>query len=397
MKILFCIDSFRPSKGGAESYLDDLAAALNSRGHDVRVAAADIEEDRIGQNLLLDVPVWPRLLREFHLARAPARFRREGTFDLVVAFRHALDCDLFQPHGGLHADSLRGAVRPLARTRIARSLLYGRKLLSPKNLLFLWIDRVLLRRRPPVCVAALSVMTERSIRRRAGAGTEIAVIANGVDRTRFHPALRVAHRDRILDAVGVDRGAQVGLFCGHNLLLKGLGEALRGVGLFASDHRDFHLLVAGRQKTVGYERLAATLGIGDRIHFLGGCDEMEALFGASDVLLHPTWYDPCSLVVLEALGAGVPVITSRFNGAAELMTSGKEGVVVDDPADASALDQALRTILGPDLQRFRERAARLGETHCFSNHVDKMEQLLRRLLDQRSFSDREVGRFHRRK
>jgi len=393
MKILFCIDRFRPSRGGAESYLDALAAALISRGHDVRVGAAEIDEDRLGPNLLLQVPPWPRLLREYCLAKIPARFRREGKFDLVVAFRHALDCDLFQPHGGLHADSLAGAVRPLARHRFLQGLLYGRKLLSPKNLLFLWIDRLLLRRRPPVAVAALSAMTENSIRRRAAAGTEIAVIANGVDRARFHPALRAAHRDRILDAARIDRRARVGLFCGHNLLLKGLGEALRGVGLFAGDHPDFHLLVAGRQKAARYERLAAKLAIGDRVHFLGSCDEMEALYGASDVLLHPTWYDPCSLVVLEALGAGVPVITSRYNGAAELMTSGREGVVVDDPGDARAIDEALRTILGSDLQLFRQRAARLGEKHCFSNHVDAMERLLLHILDQRQRSQKRDHEF----
>lgn len=387
MKILFCIDSYRPSRGGAESYLDGLAAALIARGHDVRVAAADIEEDRISQNLLVQVPPWPRLLREYHLARIPARFRAEGAFDLVVAFRHALDCDLFQPHGGLHADSLKGAVRPLARSRLARRLLYGRKLLSPKNLLFLWIDSVLLRRSPPVSVAALSAMTEKSIRRRAAAGTQIAIIANGVDRNRFHPALRDAHREEILHAVGLERKARVALFCGHNFVLKGLSDALRGAALFGRDHHDFHLLVAGRQKGRGYERLAGSLGIAGRVHFLGACDEMETLYGASDVLLHPTWYDPCSLVVLEALGSGVPVITSRFNGAAELMTSGQEGVVVDDPRDAAALDQALRTILGSDHQRFRERAARLGAAQCFSNHVDKMEELLLRVLEQRLRSE----------
>ncbi len=381
MKILFCIDSFRPSRGGAETYLSDLAGALIARGHDVRVAAAEIDADRIGRNTLLQVPAWPRLVREYMLARAPGRFVREGAFDLVVAFRHAFDCDLFQPHGGMHADSLRGAVRPAARGRFARCLLHGRKLLSPKNLLFLWIDRVLLRRRPPVTVAALSEMSKESIQRRARAGGSIAVIPNGVDGDRFSPALRARFREGFLQSIGLGPDARVGLFCGHNFVLKGLREALRGVALFARDHHDFHLVVAGRQKGGRYRRLAETLRIADRVHFLGECEEMEKLFGASDVLLHPTWYDPCSLVVLEALGSGVPVITTRFNGAAELMTSGREGFIVDDPRDAAALDRALRMILGPDHAAFAARAAVLGASRSFSNHVDKMEKLLLRVVE----------------
>ena len=41
-------------------------------------------------------------------------------------------------------------------------------------------------------------------------------------------------------------------------------------------------------------------------------------YAAADLYVHPTFYDPCSLVVLEAAACGLPIITSRYNGAAEL-------------------------------------------------------------------------------
>jgi UDP-glucose:(heptosyl)LPS alpha-1,3-glucosyltransferase len=68
---------------------------------------------------------------------------------------------------------------------------------------------------------------------------------------------------------------------------------------------------------------------------------MPAFYHAADLLVHPTYYDPCSRVVLEALAAGLPVITTRFNGAAERITSGRQGYVLESPDDVAGLAQAI--------------------------------------------------------
>jgi len=68
------------------------------------------------------------------------------------------------------------------------------------------------------------------------------------------------------------------------------------------------------------------------------------------VVAHPTWYDPCSRVVLEALAVGLPAVTTRYNGAAEVMEVGRHGTVIDEPQDVAALAQALRTTLAPEVR-----------------------------------------------
>jgi UDP-glucose:(heptosyl)LPS alpha-1,3-glucosyltransferase len=68
---------------------------------------------------------------------------------------------------------------------------------------------------------------------------------------------------------------------------------------------------------------------------------MAPYYAASDIYVHPTFYDSCSLTVLEALASGLPAITTRFNGAADAILSDEGGKVLDDPADADALADAI--------------------------------------------------------
>jgi UDP-glucose:(heptosyl)LPS alpha-1,3-glucosyltransferase len=105
--------------------------------------------------------------------------------------------------------------------------------------------------------------------------------------------------------------------------------------------QEFHLLVAGRGRASRYRRLAKRLGISRAVSFLGAVTGMEAYYGAADVYVHPTFYDSCSLTVLEALASGLPVVTSKFNGASDAILSDEGGRVIDDPGDADELARAI--------------------------------------------------------
>ena len=84
--------------------------------------------------------------------------------------------------------------------------------------------------------------------------------------------------------------------------------------------------MAGSSDTAAFERLARRLKITDRVRFAGYCADMRNGYFAADFFVHPTFYDPCSLVVMEALACGLPVVTTRYNGAAEIMRPPREGL-----------------------------------------------------------------------
>ena len=91
----------------------------------------------------------------------------------------------------------------------------------------------------------------------------------------------------------------------------------------------------------------------------------------------PTYYDSCSLSVLESIACGTPAITTRQNGASELIEHGREGFVLDAPSDDVALARALLEIAG-DAEAFRERARAAAKGLSWESHVDRVIQALER-------------------
>jgi glycosyltransferase involved in cell wall biosynthesis len=108
------------------------------------------------------------------------------------------------------------------------------------------------------------------------------------------------------------------------------------------------------------EALAARLGISDRVRFLGRREDVPELLATCDVFALPSLYEGSSLAVLEAMAAGIPIVSSAIGGTDELIEDGRSGLLVP-PGDAEALAGALRRLLAePELgaamaARARER------------------------------------------
>src|SRR5262249_51955062 len=117
-----------------------------------------------------------------------------------------------------------------------------------------------------------------------------------------------------------------------------------------------------------FRQMSARLGVREQTTFCGFVNETTPYYAAADVFVFPTFYDPCSLVVLEAWASGLPVLTSRFNGAAELMTLGEEGLVVDDPRDARQLAFQMECLLDASI---RARMARAVRTLALEHSTEK--------------------------
>ena len=200
----------------------------------------------------------------------------------------------------------------------------------------------------------------------------IRVIANGVDLDEFAP--RAVDRE----ALGLPPDVPLGLFVGDlQTPRKNLDVVLQAL----QNVPKLHLAVVGDTAGSVYPALAEKLGVAARVHFLGFCDDVPALMNAANVCLCPSRYEPFSLVLLEALASGLPVITASTVGAAGLVTS-ECGVVLEDPEDAQALSHTVTELISDRtrLENMGLAARSVAQEHSWASmgarYVDLFEEHL---------------------
>jgi glycosyltransferase involved in cell wall biosynthesis len=191
--------------------------------------------------------------------------------------------------------------------------------------------------------------------------SHVVLTPNGVDSARFRPD-GVA-RARMRREQQVPEREVVALFVGGDWARKGLLTAIGALALAERVGVSIRLWVVGRGDQARYRAYASRLGVGQRVRFFGPRNDTERYYAAADVLVLPTLYETFSLVAHEAAAAGLPLVSTPVNGAAELVGSHEAGILVastpDSVADALirlARDPALRERLGAEGRR---RVARM--------------------------------------
>jgi UDP-glucose:(heptosyl)LPS alpha-1,3-glucosyltransferase len=370
--IALMVGRFIPAAGGLESWAHDLAVALVARGYPVRVLTTEADLNSTGHPAGVGIDLVAasgRPIEQAHIFAAAAR--RLGDH-IVHDTGIGLGADILQPQMGCR-------VLNIAREDAQHSL--GRRLrlaVSPRHQRYVRVMARLERAQLAAarCVVAVSRESQAAFRDRYGVPeARIRVIPNGIDTTRFYPG-RAAHtRARTREALGIGPRTLVLLAAAGNFRLKGVHHT---IGALAAVRRKFDamcLLVAGEGAIEEFRTLAQLAGVADRVRFLGRVDDMPALFGAADVFVHPTAHDACSLATLEAMASGLPVVTTRRNGAADGMTEGCEGFVLEAP-DSEALANRLLRLRDPSVRAaMGVRARLLAERHDFAATVDRLEQV----------------------
>jgi UDP-glucose:(heptosyl)LPS alpha-1,3-glucosyltransferase len=224
---------------------------------------------------------------------------------------------------------------------------------------------------PRRIVVAMSRMVADDFQRYHGVRPEqIRLVYHGIDAARFAPQHCRPLRGPMRAELGLADDEAALLFVGHDFARKGLATAIRATAQLVRAGRPARLLVVGRDRRQPlYAMLAHACGVGRQVAFVPACDDPRPYYAAADALVLPTYYDPFGLVVLEAAGCGLPVLTTRQAGVSELMTDGLEGFVLPEPADCRLLAERLQTVLEPGGREAMGAAARqLAQRHTFARN-----------------------------
>jgi UDP-glucose:(heptosyl)LPS alpha-1,3-glucosyltransferase len=145
---------------------------------------------------------------------------------------------------------------------------------------------------------------------------------------------------------GVNENDVVFLFVSYDLKKKGI-EPLIGAAaeLKRIGNDNFKIIVAGGLPYRSLAKLVERLGLENNVVFAGRVKSIDEFYANSDVFVLPTYYDACSLVVIEAMAGGLPSITTTFNGASGIITNGKDGYIISHPPDSSELAEKMRLLM----------------------------------------------------
>ncbi len=338
MKIALVLERFDPHRGGLEHWTWQFARRLLEGGHEVLVVAFEFhpsaEESGVILQRLQEMPR-SRLARAEMLAEFLPTLRCDIVHDMGIGWQ----ADVIHPHGGstvaLWEHNLR-RIPKWRQIRFWREKRY-RELAEVERCQHAESTAV---------IVAVSRMVQRHFEMLHGVpASRLRMIPNGVDVEQFSPTRRATLREPMRRELGLTTETCF-LMLAHNLVLKNAEGLLRAAAELARSGAALRVVIGGGGKVEPFVRLARKLGIEAKVSFVGSVDPAR-YYAAADAFVHPTWYDPCSLVTLEASASALPVITTRYNGAAELMTEGKEGFLLDHPADVSALATRMQALLDP--------------------------------------------------
>jgi len=382
-KIRFAIGlrDFSKEKGGAERYLVDLCARLAGEGYEVHVFAEKFgeEDPRFHHHAINTIP-FPKSLRLLSFAIRATKEIENGNYDITFGVGNTLKADVLQPHGGVHWAWFWRSLGAYKNPIVWMIKFLGR-VFSPKQWVSGWVEDAPYRAKPLRTVIAISDMVKQDMMRWYRVPEErIQVVYNGVDIERFHPRNR-QYREEVRRRHGIGDEFII-LFVSNNFRMKGLAFLIKALAkIKRKNSPPFKLLVLGRDRQDSYLSLARGMGIFEEVIFAGATHEPERYYGASDLLVHPTFYDACSLTVLEALASGLPVVTTASNGASGIVTQGQEGFVISDPRDDQTLVEKISFFLNREkLEKASIAARHLAESYSLERNWREMDGVFRKSL-----------------
>jgi len=347
--------------GGGEKHLADLVNALASRGHEIFAAIRPgspvrAELSSLPSEHIIELPM-PNAL-SVGSALKLARLVRERRLEIV--------------HAHLARDYSLGAI---ASGRTGAELILTRHVLFPLRK----IHRLTLRR--TARVIAVSGAVAGSLRNQnIFPPQRIVTIHNGIDMARFAPAGRPD---------GDGRRLRVGTI-GHLAPIKGQEDFIRAAAMVRRGRRDIEFIIAGEDKSRGgenrasLEKLIRELDLGREVELAGWVEDVGQLLATFDLFISPSRSEPFGLAIVEAMAAGVCVVSTASEGAREIIVENHSGRLVPI-GDVNSIAGAISDLLADKNERDRLAAnARTEALARFSlqQMVDRTEQLYREVIVQ---------------
>ena len=377
MRLLFAIQKLDKRLGGAERFTTNLVKSMLKRGHDVTIACYswDKQYEKLGIKFI-KIPS-PGFFKdpweEYSKSLQEEIEKLEVKPDIVCGLTQMYPQDVHRFAGGIYAYWL---PKKYPRTwffqkfmpRNRRILEFEKRIYDPQNLKY---------------AVAISEMDKALLKKYYAFPEErIITIYNGIDQTEFHNNGREEARQKLTQGNAIDPQKRIVLFSANNYKRKGLPEAVEAI-LGTKDPSRFALVVIGKPDKGLRNALKRKIGDSFQTVWLSRVDDPAEYYRGSDIMLFPTHYDSFANVTAEAMLCGLPLITTKDAGGAEMVTPGVNGFVVDDSSKTKEMAEALDFLLdGEKLKSFSQNAPNTAKTLALDLCAQKFETLFQKILEE---------------
>jgi UDP-glucose:(heptosyl)LPS alpha-1,3-glucosyltransferase len=361
-------------QGGVERIVYECARFLSLNGHEVNVVASTWEKDlttKISYTRveLLEIPGFLSGLSYY--SRCSSILKK---VDYDVLATHGCVC----PTGGVHwVQSVHRAwLEQCARHRkpFSRKWLFQKS--NPLHPILLKLeDRHFKQRRYTKLIATTARVKEDLNRFYNVPAEDVVIIPNGFAPQEFNPERRRMLRSPMRSKLGLRDDEVALLFAANELDRKGYATVLRSLQIL--DRRDIKVLVVGRPEIEDVMSLAQRAGVARSIIACGHSGNIAEFHAAADIFVLPTQYEAFCLAILEALGSGIPVITTSVPGARDAIVAGVNGFTINNPNDGEELAACISSLMDADRRlRFSEAAPATVNHYQWPVVLKMYEQLL---------------------
>ncbi|MGH9678720.1 MAG: glycosyltransferase family 4 protein, partial [Candidatus Acidiferrales bacterium] len=212
------------------------------------------------------------------------------------------------------------------------------------------------------------------------------VVYHGCDLKRFQPLRRNGLREAARAELGLRPAEFTLLLIGNDWKKKGLRCLLEATALLANEA--IHVLVVGKDNVTPFRGILEQSGLAGRVQFLPPRSDVEIYYAAADLYVGPSLEDAFALPPLEAMACGLPVIVSRQAGVSELIHHAEDGLVLEDPEDATILAKCIQRLADDTVFRraLAANAARTAQTYTWESNGGAMRVLFEKIIHSRKYN-----------
>ena len=373
MIVAFCLYKYFPF-GGLQRDFMRIAQTVAARGHHVRVYTQSWEGERPDNFEVIEVPVTSRTNHgrnaqyhawvESHLQAHPV--------DRIVGFNKMPGLDVYYAADVCYAE------------KVAREKGFFYRLTS-RYRHYAAFERATFEQGK---TTQLLMLTDKQIadfqRHYQTEAERFRILPPGIYPDRKYsqqiPNARAIYRQKN----GIGAQQHLLLQVGSDFTRKGVDRSVRALAaLPESVRRNTLLYVVGQDKPKKFAALAEKLGVKGNVRFFAGRDDVAELMAAADLLLHPAYQEAAGIVLLEAIAAGLPVLTTAVCGYAHYVADANCGDVLAEPFRQEALNEILRKALAqPALcTAWAENARHYADTQDLYSLPEKAADIITGGLD----------------